>query len=311
MGQWITDLAAAHHMFAGKLADRHSQAIPSDDPDYGDLGPAFPAWPGPARDAILQPPKPEIAPSPQILQRMIDRDADWEAADLLRPGVEATGQLRGSRPRSPSGPGLAGEPHNARLFQRIQTARLSGQAAALAGVLFRGPLRPRGLLAAACPHHRHHRTNGPGLRPGINLTPLPADAVTAAAPTSVPVIAYRLPPCAHSLMNDSPRRPRAGLRHHRDRYHGCAAAAGWLQTRSTCRRLQSAGYPAVRAADVDPPVVIGQLLTARLPGDQDMITGNVLPPLRSFMRPSRSARTAVQQRAAWKRARTAGSHHRG
>ena len=81
MGQWITDLAAAHRTFAGKLADRHSQAIPSEDPDYGDLGPAFPAWPGPARDAILQPPKPEIPPSPQILQRVMDRDADWEAAD--------------------------------------------------------------------------------------------------------------------------------------------------------------------------------------------------------------------------------------
>ena len=34
-----------------------------------------------ARDAILQPPKPEIRPSPQVLQRAADRDADWEAAD--------------------------------------------------------------------------------------------------------------------------------------------------------------------------------------------------------------------------------------
>ena len=55
--------------------------IPSEDPDYGDLGQAFPPWPGPARDAILQPPKPEIRPSPQVLERAADRDADWEAAD--------------------------------------------------------------------------------------------------------------------------------------------------------------------------------------------------------------------------------------
>jgi hypothetical protein len=63
------------------LADRQSLMIPSEDLDYGDLGPAFPAWTGPGRDTILQPPKPEIAPSSRILRRVIDRDAGWEAAD--------------------------------------------------------------------------------------------------------------------------------------------------------------------------------------------------------------------------------------
>ena len=67
MGQWIKDLAAAHRTFADKLAERQSLTVPSEDPDYGDLGQAFPPWPGPARDAILQPPKPEIRPSPQVL----------------------------------------------------------------------------------------------------------------------------------------------------------------------------------------------------------------------------------------------------
>ena len=81
MGQWIKDLAATHHTFAGKLAERQSLTVPSEDPDYGDLGQAFPPWPGSARDAILQPPKPEIRPSPQVLQRAADRDADPEAAD--------------------------------------------------------------------------------------------------------------------------------------------------------------------------------------------------------------------------------------
>jgi hypothetical protein len=79
--QWIKDLGAAHRAFAGTLAERQSLTIPSEDPDYGDLGQAFPPWPGPARDAILQPPKPEIRPSPQVLQRAADRDADREAAD--------------------------------------------------------------------------------------------------------------------------------------------------------------------------------------------------------------------------------------
>ena len=79
--QWINDLAAGHRTFAGKLADRQSQTVPSEDPDYGDLGPAFPAWTSPRREPILQPPMPEIPPSPRILERVMDRDADWEAAD--------------------------------------------------------------------------------------------------------------------------------------------------------------------------------------------------------------------------------------
>jgi len=80
-GQWIKDLAATHRTFAEKLAERQSLTVPSEDPDYGDLGKAFPPWPGSARDAILQPPKPEIRPSLQVLQRAADRDADPEAAD--------------------------------------------------------------------------------------------------------------------------------------------------------------------------------------------------------------------------------------
>ena len=81
MGQWIKDLAAGRRTFADRLADRQSVKIPSEDPDYGDLGQAFPAWSGPPGGAILQPPKPEMTPSPRILQRAMDRDADWEAAD--------------------------------------------------------------------------------------------------------------------------------------------------------------------------------------------------------------------------------------
>ena len=81
IGQLITNLAAAHRTFAERLADRQSLTIPSPDPGYGDLGQAFPPWPRSGRDAILQPPKPEIRPSSQILERAADRDADWEAGD--------------------------------------------------------------------------------------------------------------------------------------------------------------------------------------------------------------------------------------
>jgi hypothetical protein len=80
-GQWIKDLAVQRHTFAAKLAERQSLTIPSEDPAYGDLGQAFPPWPAPARDAILQPPKPEIQPSARLLERAIDHNLDMEAAD--------------------------------------------------------------------------------------------------------------------------------------------------------------------------------------------------------------------------------------
>ena len=81
VGQWITDLVAAHRTFAERLANLQSLTIPSKNPDYGDLGQAFLPWPRQATDAILHPPKPEIRPSPYVLERAADRDADWEAAD--------------------------------------------------------------------------------------------------------------------------------------------------------------------------------------------------------------------------------------
>jgi conjugative relaxase-like TrwC/TraI family protein len=81
LGQWIRDLAAEHRAFADRLAERQSLRIPAEDPDYEDLGPTFPAWAAPDKDGILQPPKPEIQPSPRILERATGRDLDMEAAE--------------------------------------------------------------------------------------------------------------------------------------------------------------------------------------------------------------------------------------
>jgi hypothetical protein len=81
MGQWIKDLAAEHYTFADRLAERHSMTIPSEDPDYADLGQAFPPWTGRGKDAILQPPKPEIRPSARVLERAADRGWDVEVAN--------------------------------------------------------------------------------------------------------------------------------------------------------------------------------------------------------------------------------------
>ena len=77
----ISELAARHREFADKLAQRQSLEIPAEGPDYQNHGPAFPAWTGLHPDAILQPLKPEIQPSPRILERAADRDLDMEAAD--------------------------------------------------------------------------------------------------------------------------------------------------------------------------------------------------------------------------------------
>jgi TrwC relaxase/AAA domain len=81
LSQWIQDLDAEHRAFTDRLAQRQSLMVPAEDPDYEDLGSAFPAWAAPARDAILQPPRPQIQPSPRILERVTERDLDREAAE--------------------------------------------------------------------------------------------------------------------------------------------------------------------------------------------------------------------------------------
>jgi hypothetical protein len=80
-GLHIQDLAARHREFSERLAERQSLMIPAENPDFEDLGPAFPVREGPARDAILQPPKPQIQPSQQIMERMASREADMEAGN--------------------------------------------------------------------------------------------------------------------------------------------------------------------------------------------------------------------------------------
>jgi hypothetical protein len=102
-----------------------------------------------------------------------------------------------------------------------------------------------------------------------------ADREAAASP-SVTVIAWRLAPCGPCADERLPGRPRAGLRHRRNRCHGArllrvgfntvyrlntpvigrisrpGADPGHIRrTVTVARWLQSAGYPAVRAVDVD------------------------------------------------------------
>jgi hypothetical protein len=78
---WISALATQRQSFREKLEERQGLQIPSEDPDWADLGEAFPAWRALGRDAILQPPKPQITPSTRILQPAAQHDMELEATD--------------------------------------------------------------------------------------------------------------------------------------------------------------------------------------------------------------------------------------
>jgi hypothetical protein len=78
---WIRDLAAQRPAFREKIEERQGLMVPNEDPDWGDLGEAFPAWQASSRDAILQPPKPQITPSARIRQLAQERDTEPEAVD--------------------------------------------------------------------------------------------------------------------------------------------------------------------------------------------------------------------------------------
>jgi TrwC relaxase/AAA domain len=81
MATWIRDLTAQRRAFNAKLGERQALKIPGEDPDWEDLGKAFPSWSTSRQDAILQPPKPQITPSAKILQLAAERDTELEAAD--------------------------------------------------------------------------------------------------------------------------------------------------------------------------------------------------------------------------------------
>ena len=65
----MQQLAEARKAFSEKIAERHGVMQPHEDPDYEDLGPAFPSWQQADRDAVLQPPKPPIPPSDRLAER--------------------------------------------------------------------------------------------------------------------------------------------------------------------------------------------------------------------------------------------------
>jgi hypothetical protein len=74
---WTGDLTVQRQAFRAAMNEQ-GQRVPSEDAARGGLGKASPALP-PWGDAILQPPKPQITPSAEILQLAAEHDIEPEA----------------------------------------------------------------------------------------------------------------------------------------------------------------------------------------------------------------------------------------
>ncbi len=74
--EWITKLAAERQTVRERLDERKGVLVPSENPDYGYEGEAWPVWRGWERDAILQPPKPEIRPAAAVAELAAERQAE-------------------------------------------------------------------------------------------------------------------------------------------------------------------------------------------------------------------------------------------
>ncbi len=77
---WVRDLAPPP-TFRTALTSRQGMKEPSNGLGWSELGGIFSAGRPPWRDAILQPPKPQITPSARILQLTAEPDTEPEAAD--------------------------------------------------------------------------------------------------------------------------------------------------------------------------------------------------------------------------------------
>jgi hypothetical protein len=67
--------SAGRAAFRERLQERQGVMVPAEDPDLEPLGEAWPGLHGRQRDAVLQPPKPDLRPSPQVTERLPDREA--------------------------------------------------------------------------------------------------------------------------------------------------------------------------------------------------------------------------------------------
>jgi hypothetical protein len=76
---WLADLDEQRRVFRQELQARQNVMIPAADPDWEDEGPAREVWQG-QRDAILQPPKPQIQPAEGVLQAAHQHGTEHQGA---------------------------------------------------------------------------------------------------------------------------------------------------------------------------------------------------------------------------------------
>jgi hypothetical protein len=74
---WLAELNEQRRVFREELEARQNVMVPAADPDWEDQGPAWQVWQV-QRDAILQPPKPEIRPAEGVLEAIQQRDTEHE-----------------------------------------------------------------------------------------------------------------------------------------------------------------------------------------------------------------------------------------
>jgi len=79
--EWVARLAAARQELQEKLDERKAVRVPADDHEMQDEGEAWPTLRPRERDAILQPPPPEIPASPRVIERAHERDTGREAGE--------------------------------------------------------------------------------------------------------------------------------------------------------------------------------------------------------------------------------------
>ena len=76
--EWIARLAAGRQAVRERLDERKAVLVPAAEPEYGYEGEAWPARVQRDRDAILQPPRPEIRPAPAVAERAAEYEAERE-----------------------------------------------------------------------------------------------------------------------------------------------------------------------------------------------------------------------------------------
>lgn len=72
---WVQDLAAMRRRAEDRIAERATVRLPAEDPELGDGEAAWPSLISRERDAVLQPPKPDIEPAGEVTARADNYEA--------------------------------------------------------------------------------------------------------------------------------------------------------------------------------------------------------------------------------------------